>query len=109
MITLDGIPENQSFGVHCPTLDSAEIFIKYVESKFPHKKNTSMDLLECWQQFKEDTVYYPHLDDIHKMNYGRVGGSASFRRKIYEFSDLVIIAELPIEQSDMDISSMLGL
>lgn len=109
MITLDGIPKNQSFGVHCPTLDSAEIFIKYVESKFPDKKNTHMDLLACWHQFKEDTVYYPHLDDLHKMNYGRVGGAASFRRRIYEFNDLVMIAELPIEQSDIPVFDLLGL
>ena len=109
MISFEGIPENQAFGVHCQTRDRAEALIEYVESTYPHKKNTHMDLLANWNHFKEDTIYYPHLDDFHKMNFGCVGGSASFRRKIYEFDDLVVIKELPIEQSDMDIGSMLGL
>ena len=43
------------------------------------------------------------------MTYGKLGGQASLKRKIYGFFDLKAIEELPIEQSDIPVFDLLGL
>ena len=110
MITLDHLIKNgEDFGVHCPSRADVEMLVGYIYETYPEKRHRHIDLISSWDDYKQDTIIYPNLLNCNQTNYGRVGGPASLRRKIYEISELKIPEELPIERSDMDICSMLGL
>ena len=110
MITLERLMETgKDFGIHCPTRADAELLVGYIYERYPYKYNKSVNMLDIWDDYKEDTIIYPNLNNYNWINYGRVGGPASFRRPIYEFSELETPLDLPIEPSDMDINYMLGL
>lgn len=97
------------FGVHCATKEEVQILVNYIYEVYPEKKNMREDLLNAWDRFGYDTVIFPNILNCNWAMAGRVGGNASRKRKIYEFYELKTIDDLPIEQSDMDLCSMLGL
>lgn len=97
------------FGVHCATKEDAQTLVKYIYEVYPEKKNMREDLLNAWDRFGEDTVIFPNILNCNWAMAGRVGGNASRKRKIYEFYELNTIDDLPIEQSDMDFDSLLGI
>lgn len=105
----DLLAHHEDFGIHCETREDASALIEYIYVTYPHKRNENFDMFSVWDHNQEDTIIYPNFWNCNKVNFGRVGGPASFRRKVYEFCELELRPELPIEQSDMDIFSMLGL
>lgn len=110
MITLEHLLyTRKDFGVHCPTREDARLLIEHIYDKYPSKYNKQVDMFDIWDHFGENTVIFPNILNCNWSMYGRLGGNASRRRIIYEFSELEIPDELPIGQSDMDIESMLGL
>lgn len=110
MISLEHLVNiGYDFGVHCPSKADVELLVGYIYEKYPEKRNRHISLIEAWDDYREDTIIYPNILNCNQANYGRLGGPASLRRKIYRMSDLEILEELPIEQSDMDLSFMLGL
>ena len=110
MISLEHILEKrEDFGVHCQTKEEAAALVEYIYNIRPEKRNENVDMFCAWDQFKEDTIIYPNFWNCNKTTYGKVGGMPSFKRRIYEYRNLDIPSDLPIEQSDMDIGLMLGL
>lgn len=110
MITLEHLVNSgEDFGVHCPREPEYRELIEYIYDVYPMKQNRRINMLNAWVEYKEDTVVYPNLLNCNPVIHGRTGGPASLRRQIYKFSDLEVCLDLPIERSDMDISSMLGL
>lgn len=110
MITLAHLAESRiDFGVHCPTKEDVITLVRHIYSTYPEKQNQRVDLYEAWDAFGCNTVIFPNLFNCNWAMYGRLGGNAACKRKIYAMCDLEVPDELPIEQSDMSLSSMLGL
>lgn len=110
MITLEHLVDTgEDFGIHCQTREEARVLVGHIYDEYPTKQNGRVDMFDIWDHFKENTVIFPNILNCNWSMYGRLGGNASRKRKIYEFSVLKVPDELPIEQSDMDISLMLGL
>ena len=110
MITLAHLADSGSdFGVHCPTKEDVVTLVGHIYSTYPEKQNHRVDLYTAWDEFGCNTVIFPNLLNHNWATYGRLGGNASLKRKIYAMSDLEVPDELPFEQSDMDISFVLGL
>lgn len=98
------IATGEGFGIHCTTEDEVRVLIDHIYTNYPLKYNHRIDVFRVWDDYKDATVIYPNFNNCNKMSYGRLGGNASFKRKIYGFYELQAIEDLPIEQSDMDIS-----
>ena len=110
MISLEHlVSSGYDFGVHCPSKADVELLVGYIYEKYPEKHNRHKSLIEAWDDYREDTIIYPNILNCNQTNYGRLGGPASLRRKIYRMCDLEVPEDLPIESSDMDLDSMLGL
>ena len=111
MISLEHILEKrEDFGVRCYTKEEVATLVEYIYYTHPEKRNENVNVFCAWDHFKEDTIIYPNFWNCNKLTFGRVGGKPSFKRPIYEFFELNVPSfDLPIEQSDMDISFMLGL
>lgn len=110
MITFEHcLSEGKDFGVHCATREEAQALIEYIYVVYPEKRNLHLDLLSLWDRHAENTVIFPNILNCNWAMSGRLNGNASRKRRIYEFFELEVIDDLPIEQSDMDISSILGL
>lgn len=110
MISLERLFEiGEDSCVHCSNKADAAVLVNSVYENYPEKINQRFDMIEGWDMFGENTVYYPNFFNVNKMCYGRLGSRASSRRRVFEFYELVAIPELPIEKSDIDISSMLGI
>ena len=105
MISLDHlIKQGMDFGVHCSTGAEFHTLVNHINANYPLKRNERIDKLRAWSDFGSSIVVYPNFHNCNKMSYGRLGGQASHKRRIYEFFELQPIEDLPIEQSDMDIS-----
>ena len=99
----------RNFGIHCPKKSDAIALIEHVYEHYPEKRNTHRDMLRVWEESKEDTIYYLHFRDNGVINNGRVGGPAAAFSQIIEFSELVMVQELPIERSDVPTDFLFGL
>lgn len=100
------LADGKDIGIHCPTKENVETLVAYIYEVYPEKKNMRFDLLDSWNRYGEDTVIFPNILNCNWAMSGRLGGNASRKRVIFEFSDLETPEDLPIEQSDMDISSL---
>ena len=110
MITLAHLTDTgKDFGVHCPTKEDAITLVRHIYSVYPEKQNQRVDMYNAWDEFRENTVIFPNILNCNWAMYGRLGGNASMKRKIYSMLDLEVPDDLPIQQSDMDIGYMLGL
>lgn len=103
------IAEGEDFGIHCETEDEVLMLVDHIYKNYPLKRNYRIDMFRIWNDYKKGTVIYPNFHNCNQMTYGKLGGQASLKRKIYGFFDLKAIEELPIEQSDIPVFDLLGL
>ena len=110
MITFEHcLSEGKDFGVHCATREEVQALAEYIYSNYPEKKNPYIDICTNWGRYAENTVVFPNILNCNWAMVGRLGGNAARKRRVYEFFELEVIDDLPIERSDMDIESILGL
>lgn len=103
------IAEGEDFGIHCSTEAEFHILVDHINANYPLERNERIDKFRAWSDFGSSIVVYPNFHNCNKMSYGRLGGQASLKRKIYGFFELQSIEDLPIEQSDVPVSDLLGL
>lgn len=103
------IAKGEDFGIHCPREAEFDALVNHINENYPLKRNERIDKFRAWRDFGSAIVVYPNFHNCNRMSYGRLGGNASLRRKIYGFFELSPIEDLPIEKSDMDLSFILGL
>lgn len=103
------IAEGEDFGIHCSTEYEVRTLVDHIYTNYPLKRNCRIDMFRVWNDYRDATVIYPNFHNCNKMSYGRLGGQASLKRKIYGFFELKAIEELPIEQSDIPVLDLLGL
>ena len=101
--------DGKDIGIHCPTKEEVEALVAYIYEVYPEKKNMRFNLLDSWDKFGKDTVIFPNILNCNWAMSGRLGGNASRKRAIFEFSELEMPEDLPIEQSDIPVLDLLGL
>ena len=92
--------------VHCSTKDVAEEFLKYLKERYP-KKSFFGDATH-WNFYGENTCYWPNFKSGEGLQYGHLEYAIETGYNIYEIDELMI-AELPIEASDIDIKCLFGM
>lgn len=107
MLDLTPIMNNPKVAVHLPTEAQAKQFFYYMKEHYPEKV-TNWPRGPQWEygEMQCYAAYFPGNDLM------RQASMASYEARgfdIVEFDRLIRVKELPIEQSDMDLCSMLGL
>ena len=107
MLDLTPIMNNPKIAVHLPTEAQAKQFFYYMKEHYPDKVTNWPNGPE-WG-YGERQCYAAYFPGDRLMRQSSVEGYQARGFDIIEFEMLISIKDLPIEQSDMDISFMLGL
>ena len=106
MFDFSRIEGDERAAIHCSTEELAEEFLKYLKEYYPNKK--FFDGATHWDFYKEDTCYWPNFGGKEGLQYGSVQYAIGDHYHVYEVEELMV-AELPIESSDIDMKCLFGM
>lgn len=92
--------------VHCSTKKIAEEFLKHLKERYPEKKFWGG--ATNWDFYEENTCYWPNFGDTEGLQYGSLEYAIQNRYHVYEAEELMIV-ELPIAASDLNIKCLFGM
>lgn len=107
MLDLSPIMNNPKAAVHLPTEAQAKQFFYYMKEHYPEKV-TNWSRGPVWD-YGERQCYAPYFPGNDLMRQSSMVSYQVGGFDIIEFDRLIRVKELPINQSDMDLESMLGL
>lgn len=106
MFDLREIERDKMAVVHCDTKEKAEKFLKCLREQFPHKR--FVNGVTHWDFYGSDTCYWLNFPNNDGLQYGTIGYAIEKNYHIYEVDSLMVM-ELPIEASDMDMKCLFGM
>lgn len=106
MFDFSRIREDDRAAIHCSTEELAEKFLKSLKEHFPSKKFWGG--ATHWDFYEENTCYWPNFGGHEGLQYGSLKYAFDENYNIYEV-DALMILDLPIEASDVDMKCLFGM
>ena len=106
MFDLREIERDEMAVVHCDTEEKAEKFLKCLREHFPSKR--FFNNVTHWDFYGSSTCYWPNLHNHDGLQYGNLEYAIEKSYHVYEVDSLMVM-DLPIEVSDMDMKCLFGM
>lgn len=106
MFDFSRIEGDECAAIHCGTEELAEKFLKCLKEHFPSKKFWGG--ANHWSIYEKSTCYWPNFGGSDGLQYGSLEYAIEKNYNVYEVESLMM-ADLPIEASDVDIKCLFGM
>ena len=107
MFDLSKIEHDEKAAIHCSTKSKAKEFLECLREQFPRKRFSGDET--HWDFYEDDTCYWPNFGGHESLQYGSLGFAIENKYNIYEVEDLIMVRDLPIEVSDIDMKCLFGM
>ena len=107
MFDFSRIEGDERAAIHCSTKELAEKFLKCLKEHFPSKKFLA-GATTHWGIYEKSTCYWPNFGGSDGLQYGSLEYAIENNYNVYEVESLMM-ADLPIEASDVDMKCLFGM